>query len=54
MIRTTKQMKLAVNKITARISKLAANDVDTDANSASDSSDSDTTDDTQDFQQGED
>ena len=54
MNRTSKQMELAVNKITAWISKLATDDVDTNANFASDSSDSETTDDNQDFQQGED
>ena len=49
-------MELSVKKITAQISKLAADDADAnaDAASASDSSDSDTTNDTQDFQQGED
>ena len=59
MNRTTKQMELAVNKITARINKLAADaaDANADADSASESSgssDNDTTDNTQDFQQGED
>ena len=50
-----------MEKITARINKLAADatdaDADADADSASESSsssDSDTIDDTQDFQQGED
>ena len=54
MNRTQKQMGVAVNKITARISKVATDDVDTNANSASDSADSEPTDDNQDFQQGED
>ena len=59
MNKTTKQMERNVNKITAKLNKLAADDavVDDAENAASDSSassDSETTDDTQDFQQGED
>ena len=59
MNKTTKQMEINVNRLTANLNKLNADDavVDDAADAASDSSassDSDTTDDTQDFQQGED
>ena len=52
-------MEINVNRLTANLNKLDANNavVDDAADAASDSSatsDSDTTDDTQDFQQGED
>ena len=52
MNRTQKQMEVAVNQITAKMSVVDTNN-DDDDNSDSNSSNSNTTDDNQDFQQGE-